>query len=113
MPERLPQGDALRVEESKIVDYLLNHEHPDGASKAKFFSAFGFNASDWRIFADAMRRHGRERDVVKKIATEFGTKYEVECSLAAPDGRSPCIRSVWIVEAEQSPRLVTAHPVVR
>ena len=40
-----------------------------------------------------------------------GIKYEVECSLATPDGRNPCIRTVWISQAEQPPRLITAHPL--
>ncbi|MFN8616249.1 MAG: hypothetical protein U0837_04080 [Dehalococcoidia bacterium] len=33
--------DRLHVAAPKVVDYLLAEEHPDGASKAKFFSASG------------------------------------------------------------------------
>jgi len=39
---RLPQPGALIVAKSKVVDYLLNLKHKEGASKAKFFRNRGF-----------------------------------------------------------------------
>ena len=42
--------------------------------------------------------------------TDFGTKYQVECQLETPDEMNPCILSVWIVEDDLPPRLITAHP---
>jgi len=41
---RLPNADRARVEQSKIVEYLLNREHPDGGSKARFFNGLDLNA---------------------------------------------------------------------
>jgi hypothetical protein len=38
----LPARERLLVEREKIVDYLLNPDHRYGASKARFFGAFGF-----------------------------------------------------------------------
>ena len=35
--EFMSETQALRIEESKIVDYLLNPNHPVGRAKAKFF----------------------------------------------------------------------------
>ena len=37
----LPNADQLILERDKIVNYLLNSQHPFGASKARFFAEFG------------------------------------------------------------------------
>lgn len=39
------------VEREKVVDYLLNPAHRYGASKARFFGAFGFRVEQWETFA--------------------------------------------------------------
>ncbi|MBV9734399.1 MAG: hypothetical protein JO209_00715 [Acidisphaera sp.] len=42
--------------------------------------------------------------------TGFGIKYVVRCVLTTPDGRDPCVLSVWIDDAVGRPRFVTAYP---
>ena len=109
---KLPQADALIVEQEKITDYLLNPAHRYGASKARFFAAFGFRAESWEIFAQALREHGQSHDVTRVIETRFGPRYEVEGELSAPDGRYPRVRTVWQLGAgEAAPRLITAYPL--
>lgn len=110
---RLPQGDALRVDQAKLVDYLLSSEHLDGASKARFFMQFGFDQTAWPVLQEALQAHGREREVVTTESTPYGIKYGAECALRTPCGRSPCIASIWIAEADAAPRLITAFPVHR
>lgn len=44
---RLPFAARALVEERKIVEYLLNREHPVGASKTKFFLSCGFSLAEW------------------------------------------------------------------
>jgi hypothetical protein len=39
---KLPFAAKARVDRRKIVNYLLSPSHPDGASKAKFFTSFAF-----------------------------------------------------------------------
>lgn len=109
-PRKLPRPKTLLVEEKKIRDYLLNIHHKDGAAKANFFLARGFKPEDWEDFAEALRQHGRERSVTGVEENDFGTKYMVECSLESPDGRNPCVVTVWIEEAELPIRLITARP---
>lgn len=106
----LPQPDDLIVEQAKIVQYLLNPLHEDGASKARFFMALGFEANDWRVMASALRTHGQVREVIKEAGSEFGMKFVVRCGLNTPDQKNPCIDSVWIAEGAAAPRLVTAYP---
>lgn len=38
-------------------------------------------------------------------------RYQVEGSLAAPDGRRPLVRTIWQMdEGQLAPRLITAYP---
>jgi hypothetical protein len=100
------------VPEAKITNYLLSFTHPDGSSKARFFTQFGFSATNWQAFAAALVRHAADHNVVEVEDTPFGTKYVVEGPLTAPDGRMPVIRSVWFVPTGATiPHLATAYPV--
>lgn len=110
MSKRLPRPDDLVVEPGKLTDYLLCMSHPDGASKARFFEERGFDVGRWKILVNALTEHGRTRDIVEQVSTGFGMKCVVQCTLVTPDGRNPCIRSVWIAERYEAPRLVTAYP---
>ncbi|HEX6123527.1 MAG TPA: hypothetical protein VFY89_10220 [Ktedonobacterales bacterium] len=108
---KLPHHEQATISEQKIVGYLLSFSHPDGKSKAQFFSQFGFSASHWEELAEAFRRHAAEHDIAEEKATPFGTSYTIEGPLAAPDGRSPVVRAVWFIETGAViPRLVTAYP---
>jgi hypothetical protein len=108
----LPHSDHLRVERKKIVEYLLCASHPDGASKARFFSRFGFTAEQWAVLAEALKRQGRGHVVVSSVESKHGTRYIVEGKVNAPDGRAPNIRTVWLLsKRSKSPRLITAYPV--
>jgi hypothetical protein len=101
----------LRVDRAKVVEYLLSHDHPDGAPKARFFEACGFSADDWEALAVALKRHGRENPVTNTVVTPFGTRYIVEGRLRTPLRREPSVRTVWIEETGSSAlRLVTAYP---
>ena len=40
---RLSNPELLRVEATKVTDYLLSSDHPKGAAKAKFFKGVGFS----------------------------------------------------------------------
>ena len=109
-PLKVPRVENAVVEEKKVVSYLLNKDHKEGASKAKFFLKRGFAAESWETFATALARHAQTQPVTNVEENEFGTKYQVECNLDTPDEMNPCILSVWIVEDQNPPRLVTAHP---
>lgn len=64
--------------------------------------------------AEALLRHAIEHDVTKIEASLFGTRYVIEGAIAAVDGRTPLIRTVWFVETgEQNPRFATAYPLER
>jgi hypothetical protein len=109
---KLPNADMAVIERAKIVDYLLNPNHPYGASKARFFAGFGFQVEEWPQLAQALRRHGQTHEVTRARETGFGPRYEVEGELIAPDGRLPQVRSIWQHDrGEVAPRLITAYPL--
>ncbi len=90
--------------------YLLNVEHKDGGSKARFFLNRGFTLEEWEFLAQALRQHGRNQRVTEIIETRHGPKYIVECQVETPDGKNPCILSVWIKEGMKPMSFVTAYP---
>jgi Domain of unknown function (DUF6883) len=93
----LPYATKARVERRKVVEYLLSFSHPDGSSKARFFSRFGFRMEEWEVLARALRKHG--------------SRHSVDGPLETPDGRNPEVRTVWILaKRSRAPRLITAHP---
>ena len=108
---RLPDSEHLQVDREKIVDYLLSPSHPDGQAKAEFFRRFGFRREEWNVLAEALRRYGLTHPIAKTVESPHGTRYSVDGPIESPDGRNPCIRSVWMIDAgSMSPRLITAHP---
>ena len=109
---KLPNASLALVEREKITEYLLNTEHRYGASKARFFSRFGFSLATWETLAQALSEHGRQHEVSKITETIFGPRYEVEGELKTPDGRKPRVRSVWQFDhGKVAPRLITVYPL--
>ena len=109
---KLPNAGKAVVEREKIADYLLNPAHRYGASKARFFLAFGFSLDNWEVLAAALLAHGRTHPVKRVHETSFGPRYEVEGRLQAADGRSPRLRTVWQWDrGAVAPRLITAYPL--
>ena len=109
---KLPHADNAYADEQKITAYLLDPGHREGGSKARFFLAFGFRASEWRVFESALIEHAQTHDVVEVEHTSYGVKYVIIGSIETPDGRNPeRVRVVWQFDHGSSrPRLVGAYP---
>ncbi len=108
----LPNAEEAHVERKKVVEYLLNVDHPDARGKAHAFHQYGFRSSRWKKFARALRNHALQHPVADTNTTPFGMKYVIEGPIQAPNGEDLHLRSVWITEAEAAaPRLVTAYPI--
>lgn len=108
---KLPNSQLAIVEREKIAEYLLNAVHPDNGGKALFFFALGFSREAWPILANAFLTLAQETEVAMIVESSHGIKYIVDGALSTPSGKSPTVRTVWIVDkASESPRLVTAYP---
>jgi hypothetical protein len=108
---KLPNVDRVQIPQAKAVEYLLSPTHPEGAGKAEFFAALGFRHEEWEMLAEALRQVARDFPVTKSMTSPHGQKYIIDGVLPTPSGRTPFVRTVWIVDAgTEMPRLVTAYP---
>jgi hypothetical protein len=109
---RLPFADQAIVAEAKLVDYLLNLDHPEGEGKAQFFLAAGFRRDAPQELREALLDVARAGEMVAK-PHPYGTKFEYDGPLRAPNGEVQ-VRVIWLLDDGQPPpRLVTAHPLPR
>ena len=107
----MPNSGTAIIEREKVADYLLNPAHPDNGGKAAFFLSLGFNQDDWEILALAFRRLAGGAEIAKSVETSHGCKYIVEGRIETPGGKSPTVRTIWIVDrGTEAPRLVSAYP---
>jgi hypothetical protein len=107
---QIPYPARLRVDESKLVGYLLSHAK--GQGKAAFFLRFGFSPESWLEMAEALKHQARSNPLASKVDSLYGTRYSVDGMLSTPSGRQPSVRTVWILEIDSDePRLITAHPI--
>ena len=90
---------------------MLSFTSRNGASKARYFTSFGFTIEEWEVFADALRLHCSEHEVIEIEETGRGIKYVIIGTLDTPDDRNPMVRSVWqIASGTDYPRFITARP---
>lgn len=73
MSGNLPFADRAHIDESKVVDYLLNPAKSRG--KAEFFLRFGFSPAGWQEMARALAEHGRTGTVAAIVESAHGTRY--------------------------------------
>lgn len=107
---RLGSVKNCSVAVDKALLYLLHPAHPDGAPKAVFFARFGYTADNLTDFRMAVADHARDNDLLEQTPTGYGMRYVVRCNLRTPDGRNPCIVTVWIDQGPEHAQLVTAYP---
>jgi hypothetical protein len=108
---KLPNAHLAIVEREKITEYLLNDAHPDNGGKALFFVALGFSQEESQTLANALLKLAQETEVAITVETSHGIKYIVDGALITPSGKSPTVRTVWIVDkGSENARLVTAYP---
>jgi hypothetical protein len=108
----LPFIDSLRVDHSKITNYLLNEVTSRG--KATFFLRLGFRVEEWETLALALKVQARDNPVTSIIDSPYGKRYSVDGPIDTPSNRQPRprVRTVGILEnGTQTPRLITAYPV--
>jgi hypothetical protein len=81
---QLAGAHAAIVTREKIVEYLLNVEHADGAPKARFFGALGFTVEEWQTFATALREIAVQYPIKSTIESAHGRKYIIEGEIITP-----------------------------
>lgn len=113
MSPRAPAA-SWTIERSKVVDYLLNDAHRDGASKAKYLRAFGFTRDRPDQLAAALAEHAVACGPGREVRPPIGSpRLVIEGPLPAPDGRAANVRTVWELTSGTEARLVTLVPLTR
>ena len=109
---QVPHHHNAEVPHRKVVDYLLDQDHPDGGPKARFFADHGYTAARADVVIADLKRHISEHSVANTRTSRFGISYAVDGSIHAPDGQDIFIRTVWFIETGFNlPQFVTAYPV--
>ena len=109
----LPNRQQVQIGRRKVTGYLLAVAHPVGGAKARYFESRGYSIDAPEQLEGTLQQVAAEGTVTKEEATEFGKKYVVEGSVVAPDGNPLMLATVWIVDDEGVPVLVTAYPTAR
>ena len=111
-PSDVQNPDALRIDDRKITEYLLNDAHAMGAPKAAFFKSVGFSNPNIECLKSTMRDHAKANPIAQSSTGPYGTKYVIDCEIEMPNGKKYCIRTVWTDHHDgPTPRLITAHPL--
>jgi hypothetical protein len=104
--------------EAKFVRYLLNPDHEDGRSKAKFFhEELGIGASNWRYLAaqfyDGLKQADITKLKVKGWEDGFGASFNCIMPVVGLNGHVAMIETNWILKPGLRPQLSTAFPADR
>ena len=106
----IPDAERAVVTADKVRDYLLNLEHPDGGSKAVWFHSLGYTRDERQVLADDLMDIARDCDEFDSETTQFGVKHNAAGSVGRLNHRPGKVLTVWIVEDDDPPQLVTAYP---
>jgi hypothetical protein len=69
---QLPNAANATIEDQKIINYLLDLNHPQGARKARFFMARGFDAGRWSELKAALLDHPQVNQVSSQSSNLHG-----------------------------------------
>jgi hypothetical protein len=105
---KLPNGNQAVVEERKLVDYVLNLNHPTGQHHAVLFrDLLDITAANWTELRDALVRAAWTEDVTLGKSSPHGQKFEMRFDMTGPGGPKTVL-AVWLIETgETAPRLIT------
>lgn len=108
----LPNPEKCIIDESKIYDYCLSHDHPRGKHKAKVFEkTIGFTQNDGSLLIQLIKSAVLDHEALKNNEDEFGTRFSVDFGYSNDLG-SVLIRTAWIVKTgENIARLVSCYIV--
>ena len=106
----IPDANRAIAAAEKVRDYLLNLAHPDGGPKAIWFHSLGYERDEWTHLAQDLLAIAEHCVRFDTETTQFGVKYKASGALGRPGHRPGKVLTVWIVEDDDPPRLVTAHP---
>lgn len=108
---RVPRAREAVIPTNKLVGYALNPKHPRGRHKARVFaSALGIRQADWRYLREQLLNGIVDAPVRGTRITPFGVLYDVVVLVDGLNGATTPVVTIWLVEADRPPRLVSTWP---
>lgn len=109
--ELLPHRDRAEIPEKKLMEYMLNPDHPKGGSKAVAFrDVLGYTKENAQELASSLLAGLNSWRATEREPQKYGQPYEVKMILTGPTGRQATVKTGWIVEnGSTTPRLTTAY----
>lgn len=105
---RLPLAHRAVIPAEKLVRYALDPAHPRGCHKARVFSsALAIGQDDWRYLEEQLLGGVLDAPVRGTRITPFGVLYDVVVLVDGLNGATAPVATIWIVEGEHPPRLVS------
>lgn len=108
---KVPNAGQAIIEPAKLVDYLLDVDHPHGGSKARLLMSLGYSSADWQQLDADLRHMHLIEDSVAMRQTAWGVRYEIVAPITGPSGDTVLFRSIWQIDlGSDAPRLITMYP---
>ena len=106
----LPAGEHAVVEDAKLLNYVLNPEHPIGRHHAVLFQRLlGITRGNSDALGEQLLRAAASVEVAPGKPSPFGEKFEMRFPLRGPAGTRPVL-AIWMREpGRASPRLITCY----
>ena len=84
----LPAGDDTIVEDGKLLDHVLNSEHPIGRNHARLFERLlGITRANYQLLKEQLLRAAVSVDVAAGRTSPFGQEFEMRVAVSGPTGR--------------------------
>lgn len=101
--------EEIVIPREKLVNYVLNLDHPVGRNKAILFKELlGIGAKEWRYLA-AQIINGISNGKVHEIRkSEYGIQYHVDIPIVGLNNQHRTVRTAWIIINNDPPRLTSA-----
>lgn len=106
----LPRGEQAVVEDAKLLDYVLNPQHPIGRHHAMRFDALlGITRQNYQMLKEQLLRAATGVEVGAGRPSPFGQKFEMRFPVHRPLGTRRVL-AVWMLEQGRvRPRLITCY----
>ena len=106
----LPQGDQAVVEDAKLLDYVLNPDHPIGRNHVALFEKLlGITRVNYELLKEQLLRAAASGEAGDGKPSPFGQKFEMRFPVRGPLGTRPVL-AIWIREQSLAgPRRITCY----
>ncbi|MEX2219986.1 MAG: DUF6883 domain-containing protein [Phycisphaerales bacterium] len=107
---RLPNAEYAIVDDRKLLEYVLNPDHPVGRHHAALFErVLGVARTDAIVLRQALLAAAISAEATPGRPSPHGRKYETRFTMTGRAG-SATVLAVWLVETgTDNPRLITCY----